>query len=875
MLTIAPISSSEYYLGQTKDALDEYYTRGESPGRWCGNGSKALGLESRVESEDLQAVLAGQGPADGQSLLPAPAQARRSRLGFDLTFSAPKGVSIIGLLGEREVQDAVLQAHADAVDQALEYLEREALFVRRGHAGAERLPAKGLVSASFVHTSSRAGDPQLHSHVLVANLAEGPDGDWSAPDSRSLYRHSRTAGFVYQAALRDELTRSLGVEWSPVSRGMAEPAGVPGQVLKHFSRRRGEIEAALEEMGATSARAANIAAHATRAPKDHDVDARVLVASWRLRASELGFGREALVALAPGGREPGPLEVVGAAKQLLGPDGLTRNRSTFTRQDVLRALAEAARDGASLAALERSATLVLADQRAVELAGDGPEKRWTTAELLATERRLLQSALAARSSDRAMVPREEVERTLAARPLLAGEQAEAVRRLVGDGDGLAVLVGPAGTGKTFVLDTARAAWEAHGLHVLGAALAARTAAALGEAAGVPSSTVAQLLRDLEQGPAGLRPGSVVMVDEAGMVGTRDLAKLWDACQASASKLVLVGDWAQVPEVEAGGSFRALAKALDAPELVQNRRQSEAWEREALAELRTGHPAKAVEAYMGHGRVISAASAYDARRDMVADWSGARRQGDDAVMFALTRADVEGLNRLARELAREAGQVDGPELEAAGRCFGPGDEVVALRNDRRLGLTNGTRGTVASVDERTRSLVLRTEKGKELQVPAPYLDAGHLGWGYALTLHKGQGSTVDRAFVLGGEGLYREAGYTGLSRGRKSNDLYLVTGPSLERESHLPVPKAEVTDVLTSALKRSRAQDLASSADTVSARSDRDKDQLPLTHPERPGEQGPGPLQRWRHLAEAERARQAERSRDERARGRCIGDDIGR
>jgi ATP-dependent exoDNAse (exonuclease V) alpha subunit len=307
----------------------------------------------------------------------------------------------------------------------------------------------------------------------------------------------------------------------------------------------------------------------------------------------------------------------------------------------------------------------------------------------------------------------------------------------------------------------------------------------------------------------LPTAGVVLVDEAAMVGTRALSKLWAAAERSGAKLVLVGDHRQVPEIEAGGAFGALAKALEAPELTENRRQGEAWERAALAELRSGTPARAVEAYASHGRVVLAETAVEARRAMVGQWWAARAGGADAVMFAVTRSDVEALNRLARGLARDGGHLGVAELVSGGRAFSVGDDVLTLRPDSRLGVLNGTLATVTALDLGAGSLTVATKKGGSVVLPPAYLEAGHLGWGYAMTLHKGQGATVDRAFLLGGDGLYREAGYTGLSRGRASNDVYLVAGGSFVDEEHdRRTPVRDPIEVFTSSLNRSRAQSLA-------------------------------------------------------------------
>ena len=199
--------------------------------------------------------------------------------------------------------------------------------------------------------------------------------------------------------------------------------------------------------------------------------------------------------------------------------------------------------------------------------------------------------------------------------------------------------------------------------------------------------------------------------------------------------------------------------------------------------------------------------------MVSAWWEARGRGADAAMFALARSDVEALNRLARALAKDAGEVMGPELEAAGRAFAVGDEVLALRGDRRLGVVNGTRGKVSYVDLAEGTLGFTDRSGREVAVPASYLRAGHLGWGYATTLHKGQGSTVGEAFLLGTEGLYREAGYTGLSRGRDSNVAFVVGAAALEEalatDSHLEAgPTREPIERLAKELSRSAAKELA-------------------------------------------------------------------
>lgn len=800
---------------------DEYYTSGsEPPGVWVGAGSGRLGLVGVVEPVDLRAVLAGVHPQTGVSLISKAAMAKRKRPGLFLTFSAPKGVSLLGLLGAEPVEGIVRAAHHEAMLDALGFLEREALFARRGHLGVEQIAAGGFVAAGFEHSTSRAGDPQLHTHVLVANVVEGVNGGWSAPDSRSLFRHARTAGFIYQASLRFGLTSRLGLRWGPVRSGMAEPAGIPKEVLREFSTRRRQIEERLALAGRSSARSAQVAANATRASKDHAVSAAVLRESWRLQAEAAGFGVDKLLVLVRPGHEP-TLEADRLIDRLTGPAGLTAHASSFDRRYLLRAVAENTPAGATAAEIERLADQVISDDRVVPLArpdSDGDqldrpgEARWTTTDLLAVEADLLAIAGRMRSQS-SPIGEAAVKRALQKRPTMTAEQKAAVISLAGS-DRAAVLVGRAGTGKTFTLDALRDVWQLSGRSVVGAAPSARAAAELQAGSGIPSTTLARLLIDAETfGPGGGLPrGGLMVVDEAGMAGTRSLHRLLTAAERSGTAVVLVGDPAQLPEIEAGGTLRALADRLGAAELFDNRRQEQPWEREALAALRCGRAGEAVSLYRDHGRLVIAETAPDAHQALVADWWAARQEGVSAAMFALRRSEVESLNRFARTLMADSGQLGATELTVAGRNFAAGEEVVALRNDKALGVINGMRATITTVDPDAGAVVIETADGAELFVPSGYLDDGHLDYGYCTTIHKAQGSTVDRAFLLGSEALFKEAGYVGLSRGRQRNDLYVVaeTDPHTHAHAHR-MDGSEHTDpvkAITDSLAKSRAQQLA-------------------------------------------------------------------
>jgi len=841
----------DYYLEAVGQGVEDYYAgAGEAPGSWAGSAAGELEVFGEVEGELLHRALSGQHPRTGDPLVKLPGGGVRVP-GFDLTFSAPKSVSVLFGLGDAWLSGEVRGAHEAAVAGALGYMERQGAVARRGHGGAESVLGNGFVAAAFGHRTSRAGDPQLHTHVLVANVTRGPDGRWTALDARRLYVDAKTGGFLYQAQLRAELTRRLGVEWGPVRRGQADLTGIPTGVLRAFSRRRAEIEQRMAERGERSSRAAQVAALDTRRAKDYSVAAETLGEEWRERARALGLNPEQLHDLLDRtrARELDPGAVAAVENELSGPEGLTGRRSTFTRRDVLQAWCERLPQGADVDVVEGLADELLAGDRVVPLAADvrglthsdvvrradgrvvpatAEERRYSTPELLALERRIIDGSRARRDERAGTVAADRVEEVLSARPELTGEQGRMVRRLLRGGEGVQVVVGPAGTGKTFALDAARAGWEAEGYRVIGAALARRAARELQDGAGIPSTSLAALLAELrEGGERGLlaEGRTVLVVDEAGMVGTRTYGELLEHAARAQAKVVLVGDDRQLPEIDAGGVFRGLLARGGAVQLEENRRQREGWERDALAALREGAAAPALAAYARHGRLVMEDTASGVRERLVEDWWEATQgpSGEEAVMIAARRDDVADLNARARNRMRAGQHLGNTELNVNGRVFAVSDRVVALRNARRLDVLNGTRATITAADLEHRALTVQTTDGRTVELPASYLDAQTdrggptLDHGYAITGHKAQGMTTGRAFVLGTEELYREWGYVALSRGRTANHLYL-TAPTTDRVEIAPAePTTDRLKTLTRALERSRGQQLAT--DTTSPHAD--------------------------------------------------------
>jgi conjugative relaxase-like TrwC/TraI family protein len=803
------VGQERYYLEFVTSGVEDYYLGvGEAPGEWVGTASARLGLDGTVDAEDLGRVLDRRDPRSGVRLT----QARRHGLpGFELTFSPPKSVSVLWGLGSADTARSVRVAHDAAVTATLTWMEREACWSRRGTDGVEHIAGGGFVAAAFVHRTSRDLDPQLHTHVLVANMTRCNDGVWRTLDGHALLWQAKTAGYLYKAQLRWELTRRLGVAWGPVDKGAAEIIGVPDRLIDLFSTRRNEIEEELASRGLHSPQAARAAALSTRRPKDHTADGETLRGIWRDRAAEARIDARTIEhAVLDAGRTQ-RVETDGdlAAAALLGPAGLTERRTTFDRRAVLRAWCDQLRQGAPINTIEALTRRTVAEREVVPLQSGSPFGKYTTLELLALERRLLDAASSGVDTDSAVVDEAALRGALDARPSLSGEQVESVARLVTSGNAVDALVAAAGTGKTFCLDAAADAWRRAGYRVVGAALAATAAAQLQAQTAIPSDTIALRALQLDEGNLQLDARTVIVVDEAAMVGTRQLAPLLDHAQRARAKVVLVGDPGQLDAIGAGGFLAGLARRHGAVRLRENRRQIEQWERDALDELRAGRAERALASYATHDRVATAPTAIDVRNRMAADWYAAHLAGERVVMLAERRYDVDDLNRRARLHLTAAGVLSGPAIVGVGNEFRCGDRILCLRNNRRLGVTNGMLATVADIDERARALTALREDGTMVALPARYLDAGNVAHGYALTVHKAQGATVDACLVLASDTLDRNAGYTALSRGRTTNRLYLVERHTDEPDAHRHVPNIETpAERVTAALRVSKADRLA-------------------------------------------------------------------
>lgn len=839
MLSLAK-AVKDYYLqklGEISPREDYYLRGGTAAGRWCGSGATALGLVGGVSAEGLVRLFDGEHPGTGEQL------GRRLRTdgvsAWDVTFSADKSVSLLWALGDELTRKEVVQAFEEATSQAFEYLESVASSTRgatktpitdengdpaRGPNGRPRyrvetwpIATSGYVAAAFTEYTSRADDPQLHTHVVVANKVKGDDGVWRAIDGRLLYRYQLAAGYLHEAVLRRELTQRLGVRWQPVHHGVADIAGFTRNQIEAFSQRRRQLETWREanDLPETAA-ARQVAVIATRTAKS-DRSLEELEVVWQRRAATIGLTPEGIERIVHRSMRITSLKPEALFADLASPDGLTAHTSTFATPDVIQRIAAALPEGGTRNEIEALADSFLAGGDIIpllprpELTPAGPAdvdplvvpthgasveegtappmrtrdgepfpaptlRSYTTTELLATEQRIIEQAMAGVGKGRWQAPRWLVETLLRHRPELTDGQREIVRSFATSSNTVDVGIGPAGSGKTAVIAVVNQLATLTGRLIVGAALAARTASGLQAATGVPATTLARLLNQSQHG-SGLSAGVVVVVDEAGMVGTRQLAAVIDLVDRAEGKLILIGDDKQLPEIDAGGLFRALVDRLPAMELTENVRQQAAWERKALGELRNGSTRQAMRAYVEHRRLVLGRNRTDTLAQASRDWyRHVESTGDigSALLIAHDNNTVSELNEQAREHLAASGSLHGLTLDRPGMVLQAGERVLCRQNQHHLDVLNGDLGTITRVNQDTGTVTVRLDRDPEVrELPDWYLADGNVGYAYALTAHKAQGITTDRTFTVITGTTDREWAYVALSRGRHANTLYVA------------------------------------------------------------------------------------------------------
>jgi Ti-type conjugative transfer relaxase TraA len=459
---------------------------------------------------------------------------------------------------------------------------------------------------------------------------------------------------------------------------------------------------------------------------------------------------------------------------------ITNEKSVFDRTDVaivLHRYIENPDDfqAAFAKAMASPALVELRTERRDESGRTVEPARYSTKEMIAVERRIAESADRMAEGRSFAVASRKVEQAIAARAFLAEEQRDAIRHIAGP-ERISAVVGLAGAGKSTMLDAAREAWEAEGYRVHGAALAGKAAEGLEESSGIASRTLASWERGWERGYDQLGPKDVFVVDEAGMVGSRQLSRVIAETDRAGAKIVLVGDPEQLQPIGPGAAFRAVAERVGVVELGEVRRQRQDWQRDASKDFARNRTHEGLTAYAERGQVRFEDDIAAARsaivRDVIADRE-ARPDGSRLVL-AHRRVDVQELNQSIRAARQERGELQNERLyqPAEGeRAFAAGDRLLFRENNRDLGVKNGMLGTVEKADPGRLEIRLDSARGPGRVVSVSMADYAAVDHGYATTIHKAQGATVDRTYVLASGSMDRHLTYVGMSRHRDQVTLY--------------------------------------------------------------------------------------------------------
>jgi len=771
-------------------ALDYYGTRGETPLRWGGAGAARLGLVGEVTPEAYDAAF---GPGGFRDPLLDRQLVSTRRPGFELVVSAHKSVAVLGVVGDCDAMHSILDAETTAT---MSWLDRwfQDQGGRRGRAQV-RTATGGLTYAVTRHATSRAGDPSPHDHVLVANVVEMLDtkGGHKALDSAALRDTVEAAtmvGRLHSAARAVEL--GFAIEPDPGPSGNLRHwriTGIPQAVCDLYSKRSDDIDAYLANSGHSGYRARGVAARDTRTVKRH-TGADELLPHWQTELDEVGWSVERLAAALQDAQTVAPrlpLRLTGEEIDALAADvfdvegALMRRHKVFNRTRLIAEIAPRLY-GHDPTELDRVVDRVLASRQVVPLIGmvGAHEQAYATAEVLATEAAIARvlSRLADRPGPR--VDPDDVDTAIGAaeerldRVLTTG-QVDGIRAVCSSGRGVDVVIGVAGAGKTTALDTASDVLDAAGFRVLGTSTSGQAARTLNREAGITSRTLTSLLWRLDHHQVTLDAQTIVVLDEAAMTADADLLRLAAGVERAGAKLVLVGDQRQLSAIGPGGAIDAVLERH--PEIVtvldDNVRQRDPAERAALAELRAGSVPAGVSWFARSGRTTTAPSRTQALTDMVDQWAGDITAGHHTALLAWRRQDVADLNRLARARYDQLGQLQGDDLLApGGRPYGVGDRVVALAPNHPAQLVTSQQLTVIAVDPDSQAVVVQTDDGRRVALTGEAIDADHLDHAYALTVHRAQGATYDRAHVYA-DGGGRELGYVAMSRARDSTTLHVV------------------------------------------------------------------------------------------------------
>lgn len=785
MMSFKSISnSSQAALYYENLAVEDYYELGGEPsGYWVGQLKSAMFLAGEVKNGELGKLLQGYHPTTGDALASNAGESHKP--GWDMTFSAPKSVSVTWALADTETKTAIQNAQKKAVEAGIEFLERHAFISRDRNEKANSIHQ--VIAAAYEHSTSRSQDPHLHTHVLVANLGLRVDGSVCALDFDS--RWKLATGAVYRAELAHEL-QNLGFQIEQDLKKSFSISAIPQDLCDAFSKRRTAILDQAEKYGISSAQGMQIATFVTRETKIGKISRSALFQQWQHEAMRLGYQSD----LVQKCQIYQPIQ-----SEMLTPmeifKDIHQQMSTFTSQQLHHAVAVAAQGHMNGDGINQYVDEILKNSELVRLQSINPkldrgvdqtELRFTTRTQLALEQRLLDQAKHRKYETQHLIV---VDPVLIEHANLTKEQKLALEHITTQSGGVKIIQGMAGTGKGYLLGIAHQAWQDSGLDVLGAALAAKAAQGLSGSALIPSQTLHSLIYQLDKGKTKLSDKTVLVIDEAGMLGSRLLAQILDHADQVKAKVVLVGDAQQLQPIDAGGAFRLLAQNLGYASLKNIQRQKTLEDRKIVMQLASGESEQALAAMRKQGSLHVQPTQEKTIQHLIDDWwkTKVEQPSLSTLILAGTRSDLYQLNQEARLKMQSIGLL-GTSCEVktmlndvhSFREFAVGDQILFCKNQRRLGITNGDVGILKKIQinqdghwqfqvEREDRKIVEFSLTDDENIKSAYTA---IDYAYAISVHKAQGMTVDHAFVLSSDAMMdQEWSYVAASRAREQTHFY--------------------------------------------------------------------------------------------------------
>jgi len=806
VMTAASIGASRgggyarYLEGKTvKPERGDYYLTpdgemAQAPGRWLADeetlGRLGIDAGEPVDGADFIALMEGRHPGTGRWLRPEGAGGGRGG-GIDVTFSAPKSVSTVWALGDPWQREQIEAAHARAVEQTILYMRERVPLVRRRYGGqVVEEPARDVIAAEYRHTTARgvsgaqAPDPQLHSHVVIAGAVR-EDERFVAVASRPVFRSVRELGAFYRSALVGELTREgYGIEQTTGKDGRYfEIAGVPRELCEAFSGRSREVARAAERFRARHGRAperGELRELALENRRAKTLTTRTdLQRVWTETGSRYGFGPNEALRLLAGPERSRPERPVEDRVEAR----LTEHHAVFQERDLRSVVLERTAGEMTPDEALGIARGMVRDRRVLSLEGGRMTTLALRAQEQAIERRIAALARPAGrdvgDTARTKATREVAER-IAGR--LSLEQDQALRTLTGP-ERVATLVGPAGTGKGVVIDTAARAEQIVGRDTIGVAVSGSTAERLGAdspALAGRTLTLNALVARANTGTVQVGQDTTVFLDEAGMVDHKRLDALTELVERSGAKLVAVGDGKQLPSIGPGGMFDRIVGHAPAAELADIHRTRDPEERRAWAALWAGEPERAMAHYQARGQLYFMDTREQAGEAAVQRWISLTEEHDIrqvALIADASNKEIDRLNARAQHLRAERGELGPREVPLPHLHYGlrEGDLIAFTAQHRPPGqprVENGARGQVTHVNEHGGLTI--TLDGSDRQVGLAGEDLESLRLGYAQHVYRQQGATVERSVVLtGGWQTSKETAYVEASRARRATEWFLA------------------------------------------------------------------------------------------------------